>query len=130
MFAVTTSTLVVASLFVTGRMWSRIGIVRRVAWDDYIMVLAWLIAFSLSLTINLATYRGLGRHDADISAEDMAGLRMCEYIFSVLYVCLCATPSFLYLIPEPLLTRPTEPSPYGNQDLGLDILPSAVEEHE
>lgn len=90
-FAVTTSTLAVASVFVAGRMWSRIGIVRRVGWDDYMIVLAWLIAFSLSFTIDFATYRGLGRHDADIPVQDRAGLRMCEYIFSVLYVCLGVT---------------------------------------
>ncbi|KAK4211444.1 major facilitator superfamily domain-containing protein [Rhypophila decipiens] len=84
-FAVTTTTLTVASVFVAGRMWSRIGIVRRVGWDDYIIVFAWLIAFFLSLTIDFATERGLGRHDADISTHDRAGLRMCEYIFSVLY---------------------------------------------
>ncbi|KAM7196537.1 Major facilitator superfamily domain containing protein [Naviculisporaceae sp. PSN 640] len=84
-FAVTTGTLAVATVFVAGRMWSRIGIVRRVGWDDYIIVFAWFIVFFLSLTIDFATYRGLGRHDADISVHDRAGLRMCEYIFSVLY---------------------------------------------
>lgn len=92
-FAVTTGTSVIATVFVAGRMWSRIGIVRRVGWDDYIIVFAWLIAFFLSLTIDFATQRGLGRHDANISVDDRAGLRMCEYIFSVLYV-RCPRPKF------------------------------------
>ncbi|KAK3326440.1 major facilitator superfamily domain-containing protein [Apodospora peruviana] len=84
-FAVTTATLVLATVFVAARMVSRIGIVRRVGADDYIIVLAWLIAFFLSLTIDFGTQRGLGRHDANISASDRMGLRMCEYVFSVLY---------------------------------------------
>ncbi|KAK1760623.1 major facilitator superfamily domain-containing protein [Echria macrotheca] len=84
-FAVTTATLVLASIFVAARLVSRIGIVRSVSWDDYIIVLAWLISFFLCLTIDFGTKRGLGRHDENISPDDMPGLRMCEYVFSILY---------------------------------------------
>lgn len=85
-FAVTTATLVLASVFVAGRMFSRIGIVRRVGADDYIICVAWLIAFFLTMTIDLGTTRGLGRHDADITEANRPGLRRCDYVFSVLYV--------------------------------------------
>ena len=85
-FAVTTATLVIASVFVAGRMFSRIRIVRRVNPDDYIMCVAWLMAFFLSFTIELGTTRGLGRHDAHILEHKRPGLRICEYVFSVLYV--------------------------------------------
>ena len=85
-FVVTTITICMSTLFVAARMVSRIGIVRRVGWDDYIILLAWLIAMFLSVTIDMATRRGLGRFDVDIDREDMPGLRMCEYIFSILYV--------------------------------------------
>src|SRR5438876_11499195 len=85
-FAVTTATLALATVFVTARLVSRIGIVRSVSWDDYIIVLAWLISFSLCLTIDFGTKRGLGRHDENISDDDMPRLRMCEYVFSILYV--------------------------------------------
>ncbi|KAB5515217.1 major facilitator superfamily domain-containing protein [Coniochaeta sp. 2T2.1] len=84
-FAVTTATLVIASVFVGGRMFSRIWIVRRVTPDDYIICVAWLIAFFLSLSINLGTTKGLGRHDVHISEHNRRGLRICEYVFSVLY---------------------------------------------
>jgi fucose permease len=84
-FAVTTATLALASVFVAGRMFSRIRIVRHVSPDDYIIVLAWLIAFFLSFTIDMGATRGLGRHDADITAEERPGLRRCEYVFSILY---------------------------------------------
>lgn len=85
-FAVVTATLVLASVFVAARLVSRIGIVKHVSHDDYIMIVAWVIAFFLSFTINLGTARGLGRHDADIEPHNWAGLRKCEYVFSILYV--------------------------------------------
>lgn len=87
-FAVTTATSVLATVFVAARMVSRIGIVRKVSWDDYIIVFAWLISFFLCLSIDFGTRRGLGRHDGDIEPAQKPGLRMCEYIFSILYVSL------------------------------------------
>ena len=100
-FAVTTATLVLASLFVGARLISRVCIVHRVGWDDYIMILAWFIAFFLSTTIDVGAKRGLGRHDADIADEHRMGLRLCEYIFSILYVCtFCSRATFdVMLIP-------------------------------
>jgi hypothetical protein len=85
-FAVTTATLALATVFVAARMVSRVGILRRTTCDDYIMVLAWLIAVFLSLSIDLGTARGLGRHDANILPGDLPGLRINEYVFSILYV--------------------------------------------
>lgn len=86
-FIVTIVTICLSTLFVAARMVSRIGIVRRVGWDDYIIVLAWFISMFLCLTIAMATKRGLGRHDVDIDRQYQPGLRMCEYLFSILYVC-------------------------------------------
>ncbi|KAL1887359.1 hypothetical protein Sste5346_010269 [Sporothrix stenoceras] len=83
--AVTTATLVLCSVFVLARMVCRLGIVRRVGWDDYFIILAWLLAFGLSLTINLGTRTGLGRYDANIPPEGRARLRIREYVFSILY---------------------------------------------
>ncbi|KXX75890.1 L-fucose-proton symporter [Madurella mycetomatis] len=84
-FAVTTATLALSSLFVAARMVSRMGILRRTGWDDYIILLAWLLAVFLSLAIDFGTKRGLGRHDENIEPGSRAGLRMCEYVFSILY---------------------------------------------
>ncbi len=86
-FAVTTVTLALATLFVAARMVSRVGILRQTGWDDYVMVLAWLIAVFLSSSINLGARRGLGRHHEDIVPENRAALRMSVYVFSILYVC-------------------------------------------
>lgn len=93
--AVASATISLATLFVFARMVSRIGIVRRVGYDDYIILLAWLIAFSLTMSINLGTRKGLGRHDRDIDDEKRAGLRMCEYLFSILYVSLSSSPEIV-----------------------------------
>jgi hypothetical protein len=87
-FAVTTGTLTLCSVFVAARLYCRAGIVRKVSWDDYFILLAWFLAFGLSFTINYATRRGLGRHDANIDPGDRGALRRCEYAFSILYVSL------------------------------------------
>lgn len=86
--AVTTATLTLCSLFVTARLICRIGIVHRVSWDDYFIILAWLLAFGLSFTIDFGARKGLGRHDSNIIPEDQGSLRRCEYVFSILYVSL------------------------------------------
>jgi hypothetical protein len=86
-FAVTTATLALATLFVATRLYCRKFIVKNISWDDKIIVLAWCIAFCLSFTIDYAAKHGLGRHDEDISDGDWAALRRCEYVFSILYVC-------------------------------------------
>ncbi|KAI0110894.1 fucose permease [Nemania sp. FL0031] len=84
-FAVTTGTLVLATVFVAARLTCRTFIVRQVTWDDYFIILAWVLAFGLSFSIDYGTTVGLGRHDANISAEDWEPLRRSEYTFTVLY---------------------------------------------
>ncbi|KAK6951069.1 hypothetical protein Daesc_007598 [Daldinia eschscholtzii] len=84
-FAVTIATLVLTSCIVAARLFCRIRIVRSVTWDDYFIVIAWVIAFALSFAIDLGASKGLGRHDEDIPAENWNTLRRSEYAFSVLY---------------------------------------------
>ncbi|KAJ4407438.1 hypothetical protein N0V82_009928 [Gnomoniopsis sp. IMI 355080] len=84
-FAVTVTTLVVGTFFFVARIICRTLIVRRVSWDDYFMVLAWLLAVGLTITIDVGTSAGLGKFDVDIPAEDRLPLRKAEYVFSVLY---------------------------------------------
>jgi fucose permease len=84
-FAVTTGTLVLATVFVTARLACRTFIVRQVTWDDYFMIIAWLFAFGLSFAIDYGTTKGLGRHDANIEAQNWDALRRSEYTFTVLY---------------------------------------------
>ncbi|PTB57382.1 hypothetical protein M431DRAFT_78619 [Trichoderma harzianum CBS 226.95] len=83
--AVTTATLVLASVFVFARMISRYFIVKRFTWDDRIILLAWLISFFLSFTICFGVANGLGKHDTDIPTSQIPTLRRCEYVFSILY---------------------------------------------
>lgn len=85
-FAVVTATLVLCSIFVFSRLVCRLGIVHRVGWDDYFIILAWFLAFGLGLTINIGTRNGLGLHDVNIRPEHWNTLRICEYVFSILYV--------------------------------------------
>ncbi|KAI1258607.1 fucose permease [Xylariaceae sp. FL1019] len=84
-FVVTTATLALATVFVAARLVCRVFIVRHVSWDDYFIIVAWLLAFGLSFAIDYGTTKGLGRHDADISSGNWDSLRRSEYTFTVLY---------------------------------------------
>ncbi|KAJ6436576.1 ferric-chelate reductase [Purpureocillium lavendulum] len=83
--AVTTATLALASILVGVRIISRHFVIRKVTWDDKVMVVAWLIAFFLSFTINLGVANGLGKPDKYISHDEWITIRRCEYVFSILY---------------------------------------------
>jgi hypothetical protein len=102
---VTTTTFVLASVFVTARLISRFGILKSRTADDWFMIVAWVsdwvsmarrdcadqvatqfIAFGLSFSINYGTSKGLGKHDADIPAAWLPALRRSEYAFTILYV--------------------------------------------
>lgn len=85
-FAATTITLVLAGVFVILRIISRAFIVKKLKWDDYTIVIAFLIAFGLSFAILYGTTKGLGKGDTDIKNEWRQALRNCEYVFAILYV--------------------------------------------
>jgi hypothetical protein len=83
--AVSVTLLALATVFVFMRMMSRAAIVKKVALDDYFMVIAWFIALGLTMSVILGTLNGLGRHAQDIPSEWRSTLKKCNYVFSVLY---------------------------------------------
>ena len=84
-FVVTLIFLVLATIAVVLRLISRAFITRRVDSSDYSMILAWLLAFGLSVSIIVGTTVGLGDHDIRIHDEWWGPLKKSEYAFSVLY---------------------------------------------
>ncbi|KAH7420176.1 MFS transporter-like protein [Cadophora sp. MPI-SDFR-AT-0126] len=84
-FVVTTVTFVLATFFVVARLISRFGVLRHKTWDDWVMILAWFLAFGLSFSIDYGTSKGLGRHDIDIPTSWLGSLRGSEYAFTILY---------------------------------------------
>lgn len=95
--AVSASTLVCCSLFVILRLVSRFGIVKKPAWDDYTIILAWILAFGTSFSICWGTSKGFGRHQNTIAKSDFEPMNKAAYAFSVLYV--CVSPVTRCLIP-------------------------------
>ncbi|KAK8224540.1 major facilitator superfamily domain-containing protein [Phyllosticta capitalensis] len=89
---VTTAMIVCSTFFMVLRLASRIGIVKRTGWDDYFMIVAWVLAFGISFAICLGVRYGLGRHETDIPTSWDPRLRRLEYTFEALYnPCLMAT---------------------------------------
>ncbi|KAH8790383.1 MFS transporter-like protein [Hyaloscypha sp. PMI_1271] len=96
---VTSTTLVIATVFITARLVSRLAIVRKITWDDYFIVFGWLLAFGLTFSVCYGTSKGLGLRDANIPEEWMYPLRKCEYAFAVIYnPALMATKSSILIL--------------------------------
>ncbi|KFZ24790.1 hypothetical protein V502_00731 [Pseudogymnoascus sp. VKM F-4520 (FW-2644)] len=68
-------TIVMAFVFVALRMISRIFVTRRTTWDDYTMVVAWVIAFGGALTVLLSVEQGFGLMDADLNLGSIPSLK-------------------------------------------------------
>ena len=83
---VSAATLALCSVFVGFRLISRFAVVRKPGWDDYTMIVAWLLAFGASFAICYGTTKGLGRRQADIPTEWLEPMKQSAYVFSVLYV--------------------------------------------
>jgi len=83
--AVSVALIVLATVFVFFRMLSRGAIVKKIAMDDYFMMVAWVIAFGLTMSVIWGTRYGLGRHQENIPSEWRSTLKKCNYVFSVLY---------------------------------------------
>jgi fucose permease len=83
--ATSAATLVLCSVFVILRLMSRFFVVKKPGWDDYTMIMAWVLAFGASLSIILGTTRGLGRHQDHIPEDWLEPMRKSSYAFSVLY---------------------------------------------
>ncbi|KAH8730187.1 MFS monosaccharide transporter-like protein [Phaeosphaeriaceae sp. PMI808] len=82
---VSAATLALCSLFVGLRLISRFIVVRKPGWDDYAMILAWVLAFGASISICYGTTRGLGRRQENIPKDWLRSVKQTSYVFSVLY---------------------------------------------
>lgn len=102
--AVAVAVTVISFVFVALRFASRVGIVRRVGWDDWTILIAWvrspwldcpdslvlttkqIISLGFSFSICWGTRVGLGHHEGDIDPSNESALKKADYAFSVLYV--------------------------------------------
>jgi hypothetical protein len=85
-FIVTVTTLACCTVFVLLRMISRFAIVRKTGWDDYTMILAWILAVGTSFSICYGTKHGLGQHQYQIPHDTLVPMKKAAYTFSALYV--------------------------------------------
>lgn len=95
---VSATTLAICSLFVGFRLISRFAVVRRAGWDDYAMIMAWLLAFGASFSLCFGTTKGLGRRQENIPSEWLAPMKRSAYVFSILYVRLARCINIEYLL--------------------------------
>jgi hypothetical protein len=77
---------------------SRFFVVKKPGWDDYAMIVAWLLAFGASFSIIYGTTKGLGRHQQDVPDEWLPEMQQAAYAFSVLYVRYTYTYTYTYTL--------------------------------
>ena len=83
--AVTLVFAVLCTIFTSLRMVSRAYVVKKVTLDDYLIVVAWVLAIGISSAICYGCAWGLGRHEKNVPDEWQVQLLKANYIFSVLY---------------------------------------------
>lgn len=84
-YAVTIVMIVIATVFVAARFFTRIYLVRSVKQDDWWILAAWVFSVAFSASICAAVHYGLGLHKVDIPDGSFSSLRKSEYAFSILY---------------------------------------------
>ncbi|KAH8589652.1 hypothetical protein B0O99DRAFT_692381 [Bisporella sp. PMI_857] len=80
-----TVTFILACVFFAARIISRFGIVKRPGWDDYTIILAWILAFGMSTAIAFGASKGLGLHKESIQTSWVYPLLVSRYVAVVLF---------------------------------------------
>ncbi|GAD99801.1 MFS transporter, putative [Paecilomyces variotii No. 5] len=75
----------IATAIVALRFISRIAIVKKILFHDYLILLAWVLDLGLSVSLFIATSQGLGLHEKDVNPANQPALNRAEYTFTVLY---------------------------------------------
>ncbi|KAK5991209.1 Satratoxin biosynthesis SC1 cluster 4-like protein [Cladobotryum mycophilum] len=94
-----TVSFALATIFVAARLVCRFCILQRRAWDDLAIILAWILAFGMSFTIDFSILKGLGRQPDHIPASWAAPLIASDYAAFILYnPALMATKSSILIL--------------------------------
>ncbi|RYC65169.1 hypothetical protein CHU98_g1039 [Xylaria longipes] len=70
----------VAIIVVSLRFYTRAAIVRRIAWDDWVMLLALILMLIDSIFVQLSIHYGLGRHQDTLTEEDAIQAIKWDYL--------------------------------------------------
>lgn len=109
-FGVTTALLVVATVFVAARFFTRGYIVRSIKQDDWWILAAWVFSAGFSIAICVAVSDGLGKHNTDIPDSAKDNLHRAEYAFSVLYnPCLMLTKTSIIVFYLSVMSQDVDP---------------------
>ena len=81
--AVTLVMIIIATVFVAARFFTRIYLLKSVKQDDWWLLAAWVMAVGVSASICVGVHYGLGHHTKAV--ENHVALRKTEYVFSVFY---------------------------------------------
>jgi fucose permease len=109
--AVTIIFVVIATIFVAARFFTRAYLVRSLKQDDWWILAAWMAAGAFSASICVGVHYGLGLHSQDVgSVARHEALRKAEYAFSVLYnPCLLLTKTSIIVFYLSVMSKDVDP---------------------
>ncbi|KAK5946463.1 hypothetical protein PMZ80_000606 [Knufia obscura] len=107
---VTIALLVVATVFVAARFYSRGVLVKSIKQDDWWILAAWLCSVGFSAAICVGVSDGLGMHWADIVAPTRDDFRRAQYAYSILYnPCLMLTKNSIIVFYLSVMSKDVDP---------------------
>lgn len=107
---VTIALIVVATVFVAARFFTRGYIVRSIKQDDWWILAAWLCSVGFSVAICVGVSEGLGKHLHDIPEANKDNLRRAQYVFSILYnPCLMLTKTSIIVFYLSVMSEDVDP---------------------
>ncbi|KAH8590118.1 hypothetical protein B0O99DRAFT_635667 [Bisporella sp. PMI_857] len=69
-----------ALVFVLLRLWTRMKINHVIGWDDYLLVLSWLLLTPYTIAVHVAALKGFGRHSYELDPNDFIEATKAEII--------------------------------------------------
>lgn len=109
-FGVTLALIIVATVFVGARFFTRGYIVRSIKNDDWWILAAWICSVGFSIAICVAVSDGLGKHNTDIPYAEKDNLRRAQYTFSILYnPCLMLTKTSIIVFYLSVMSEDVDP---------------------
>lgn len=107
---VTVAMLVLATVFVAARFFTRVRIVRSVKQDDWWILAAWVCAVGFSIAICVGVADGLGMHWTDVQSGHRENFRRAQYAYSILYnPCLMLTKTSIIAFYLSVMSKDADP---------------------
>lgn len=75
--------LALSFITVLTRCWNRFRVLRKLAWDDWLIAISFFLATAQSIALTVSVNNGLGRHREDLSNTEFLALARAFYVSDI-----------------------------------------------